>query len=205
LYQHRVDPNTPIEETIRVAAEYVKQGKVKALGLSEASVETLRKAHAVHPISALQTEYSLFSTDPEGGHLEACRELGVTFVAYSPLGRGFLTGKIRKTEDLEKDDWRLAAPRFQGEAFNKNLELVDAVLDISKQKGCTPGQLALAWVLRHPHVVAIPGTTKVENLEENMGALGVHLTDEDYAVIKKILDQFPVTGTRYASMSALNL
>jgi len=207
MYQHRVDPNTPIEDVIHVMAEYVKQGKVKTLGLSEASVETLRKAHAVHPIAALQTEYSLWSTEPESGHLQACRELGVTFVAYSPLGRGFLTGAITKPEDLEANDWRCSNPRFQGEAFAKNLELVKAIQDMAKQKGCTPGQLALAWVLRKPDVVVIPGTTKIENLEENMGALKVKLTDEDNAVIKKILDQLPVEGTRYtpAGMKGVNL
>jgi len=207
LYQHRVDPNTPIEDTIRTAAEYVKQGKVKALGLSEASVETLRRAHAVHPITALQSEYSLWSSDPERGQLDACRELGVTFVAYSPLGRGFLTGAIKKPEDLDETDWRRTNPRFQGEAFIKNLELVKAIQDLATQKGCAPGQLALAWVLRHPHVVTIPGTTRVENLEENLGALRVKLTVEDYATIKKILDQLPVAGDRYspAAMASLNL
>jgi len=207
LYQHRVDSKTPIEDTIRTAAEYVKQGKVKALGLSEASVETLRRAHAVHPITALQTEYSLWSLEPEHGHLDACRELGVTFVAYSPLGRGFLTGNIKTPEDLEETDWRRKNPRFMGEAFTKNLELVKAIQDLAIQKGCTPGQLALAWVLRHPHVVTIPGTTKASNVEENMGALRVKLIDEDFVVIKKILDQLPVFGTRYteAMMGSLNL
>jgi aryl-alcohol dehydrogenase-like predicted oxidoreductase len=207
LYQHRVDPKTPIEDVIHVMAEYVKQGKVKALGLSEPSVETLRKAHAVHPISALQTEYSLWSTEPESGLLDVCRELGITFVAYSPLGRGFLTGAIKKPEDLEEKDWRCTNPRFVGEAFTKNLELVKAIQDLAKQKICTPGQLALAWVLRKPNVVAIPGTTKIDNLEDNMGALKVKLTDEDNAVIKKILDQIPVEGDRYApaQMKAVNL
>jgi aryl-alcohol dehydrogenase-like predicted oxidoreductase len=209
LYQHRVDPKTPIEDVVRVMTEYVKQGKVKALGLSEASVETLRKAHAVHPITALQTEYSLWTTDPDRphSHIDVCRELGVTFVAYSPLGRGFLTGAVQKPEDLGEGDWRRSNPRFKGEAFSKNLELVKAIQDMAKQKGCTPAQLALSWVLRNPNVVTIPGTTKVENLQDNIGALKIRLTDEDNVVIKKILDQIPVEGTRYAAghMDSLNI
>jgi len=184
----------------------VKQGKVKALGLSEASAETLRKAHAVHPIASLQTEYSLWSTEPESGLIDACCELGITFVAYSPLGRGFLNGAITKPEDLVENDWRRTNPRFQGEAMAKNHELVKAIKDMAKQKGCTSSQLALAWVLRKP-VVTIPGTSKIANLEDNMGALKVKLTDEDNAAIKKILDQLPVEGARYTpdGMKAVNL
>jgi len=208
LYQHRVDPNTPIEDTMRAVVEYVKEGKVKSVGLSEASSQTIRRAHAVYPISALQTEYSLWSIDPEqNGLLETCHELGITFVSYSPLGRGFLTGAIKKPEDLDPTDWRRNNPRFQQENFTKNLDLVKSIEEISKQKGCTPGQLALAWVLRKPGVVTIPGTTKIENLEENLGALKVTITDEDNAKIKKILDQFSVSGDRYspAMMKSLNL
>jgi len=208
VYQHRVDPKTPIEDTIRTVVEYVKQGKVKAIGLSEAAPETIRRAHAVYPISALQTEYSLWTPDPENnGLLDVCRELGITFVAYSPLGRGFLTGAITKPEDMEETDWRRSIPRFMGENFNKNLDLVKAVQAIAKQKGCTPGQLALAWVLRQPGVVVIPGTTKIENVEENVGANKVKLTDEDNATIKKILDQFVIAGERYPApgMALVNL
>jgi aryl-alcohol dehydrogenase-like predicted oxidoreductase len=208
VYQHRVDPKTPIEDTIRAAAEYVKEGKVKALGLSEAGVATIRRAHAVHPISALQTEYSLWTPDPEtNGLLDVCHELGITFVAYSPLGRGFLTGAITKPEDLDEKDWRRNNPRFMGENFTKNLDLVKAIQNIAKHKGCNPSQLALAWVLRKPGVVAIPGSTKIQNMEDNVGAYKITLTDEDNAAIKKILDQFVVSGSRYdeSSMTLLSL
>ena len=170
-YQHRVDPATPIEETLGAMAELVKQGKIRHLGLSEAGPATLRRACAVHPVSALQTEYSLWSRDPEDGILAACRELGVGFVAYSPLGRGFLTGQIRRFEDLAADDYRRFSPRFQGENFAKNLQLVRRVEAIAREKGCTSGQLALAWVLaRGDDVVPIPGTKRRAYLEENAAA-----------------------------------
>ena len=158
-YQHRVDPETPIEETVGAMAELVREGKVRWLGLSEAAPETIRRAHAVHPITALQTEYSLWTRDPEDELLELCEQLGIAFVAYSPLGRGFLTGAIRSVDDLAPDDWRRQNPRFQGENFEQNLLLVDAVREMGQEKGCTPAQLALAWVLAQGrHIVPIPGT-----------------------------------------------
>jgi len=207
-YQHRVDPNTPIEDTVGAMAELVKEGKVRALGLSECSAATLRRAHKIHPISAVQVEYSLWTTDPESnGLLDTCRELGVTFVSYSPLGRGFLTGAIKKFDDLEKDDWRRQIPRFQPENFAKNLELLQLVEDIAKTKGCTPSQFALAWVLRQPGVVAIPGTKKIKYLEENWAANKVTVTDEDDKKIRPFLSQFVVAGTRYpeANMKSVHL
>jgi len=208
LYQHRVDPNTPIEESIKAAAEYVKAGKVKYLGLSEAAPETIRRAHAVHPITALQTEYSLWSTDPEtDGTFAVCRELGITFVAYSPLGRGFLTGSIKSPNDFAADDFRRANPRFMGENFNKNLELVEKLKKIAEAKKVTPGQLALAWVNQQPGVVSIPGTTKIPNLEENVAAFKVHLSDDETKEIRKLLNEFTVVGDRYpaAMMKAVSL
>lgn len=206
-YQHRVDPDTPIEETVGAMAELVKAGKVRYLGLSEAGPETIRRAHAVHPITALQTEYSLWSREPEEEILPTVRELGIGYVAYSPLGRGFLTGQIRSIDDLAPDDYRRHAPRFQGENFQKNLDLVREIEAMAQEKGCTPSQLALAWLLAQgEHVVPIPGTKKPARLEENVGALDVRITDEDRARIDRILPPGAAAGTRYAApqMQALN-
>jgi aryl-alcohol dehydrogenase-like predicted oxidoreductase len=204
-YQHRVDPNTPIEETVGAMGELVSEGKVRYLGLSEASPDTLRRGDAVHPISALQTEYSLWTRDPEDGVLDACRELGVGFVAYSPLGRGFLTGAIRSVDDFEPNDFRRNNPRFQGENFQRNLDLVDKVNELAAGKGVTAAQLALAWVLAQgDDIVPIPGTRRIERLEENIGAADVALSDDD---LRQIDDAMPqVTGERYAAnmMSLLN-
>jgi len=204
-YQHRVDPETPIEETVGAMKELVEAGKVRYLGLSEAAPETIRKAHEVHPISALQTEYSLWNRDVEDGILPTLPELGIGFVAYSPLGRGFLTGQIRRFEDLPEGDYRRQSPRFQGENFDKNLELVDRVNEIAAEKGVTPGQLALAWLLRQgDDIVPIPGTKRREYLEENAAATDVTLTDED---LKRIEDAAPkdvAAGERYANMSSVN-
>ncbi|HEX7090611.1 MAG TPA: aldo/keto reductase [Longimicrobiales bacterium] len=206
-YQHRVDPNTPIEETVGAMAELVREGKVRWLGLSEAAPETIRRAHAVHPIAALQTEYSLWTRDPEDGLLELCDELGIAFVAYSPLGRGFLTGAIRSIDDLAPDDWRRRNPRFQGENFRKNLALVDAVRELAQEKGCTPAQLALAWVLAQGrHIVPIPGTRSVDRLAENVTAVELELTREDLDRLDRIAPKGVAAGTRYpeAAMHALN-
>ncbi len=198
-YQHRVDPNTPIEETVGGLAELVKEGKIRHIGLSEASVKTIRRAAKVHAITALQTEYSLWSRDPEDGILATCRELGIGFVAYSPLGRGFLTGQIKRFEDLAPDDFRRGVDRFQGENFQKNVDLVTKVEDIAKQKGCTAPQLALAWVLAQgDDIVPIPGTRRRTRLEENLKSLDVQLTAED---LKQIEETFPrgiVSGERYS-------
>ncbi len=183
-YLHRVDPNTPIEETVGAMGELVKEGKVRHLGLSEASPDTLRRAHATHPISALQTEYSLWTRDPENNGLPACRELGVGFVAYSPLGRGFLSGRFKSWDEIEENDFRRHNPRFQGEAFDRNLALLEKVREIASEKGCTPGQLALAWVLAQGEdIAAIPGTKRRTYLEENLGAADVELTRDDLARI----------------------
>jgi len=197
-YQHRVDPNTPIEETVGAMAELVKQGKVRYLGLSEASPQTLRRAVKVHPIAALQTEYSLWTRDPEREILSVCRDLGVGFVAYSPLGRGFLTGQFKKFEDLPADDYRRNTPRFQGENFQKNLDLVKRVEEIAKEKGCKPSQLALAWVLAQGNdMVPIPGTKRRKYLEENVGALSVKLTKEDLRRIDEVFPPEAAAGQRY--------
>jgi aryl-alcohol dehydrogenase-like predicted oxidoreductase len=197
-YQHRVDPNTPIEETVGAMAELVKQGKVRYLGLSEASPQTLRRAVKVHPIAALQTEYSLWTRDPEREILSVCRDLGVGFVAYSPLGRGFLTGQFQKFEDLPADDYRRNTPRFQGENFQKNLDLVKRVEEIAKEKGCKPSQLALAWVLAQGNdMVPIPGTKRRKYLEENVGALSVKLTKEDLRGIDEVFPPEAAAGQRY--------
>jgi aryl-alcohol dehydrogenase-like predicted oxidoreductase len=197
-YQHRVDPNTPIEETVGAMAELVKQGKVRYLGLSEASPQTLRRAVKVHPVAALQTEYSLWTRDPEREILSVCRDLGVGFVAYSPLGRGFLTGQFKKFEDLPADDYRRDTPRFQGENFQKNLDLVKRVEEIAKEKGCKPSQLALAWVLAQGNdMVPIPGTKRRKYLEENVGALAVKLTKEDLRRIDEVFPPEAAAGQRY--------
>ena len=195
-YQHRVDPDTPIEETVGAMAELVSEGKVRYLGLSEAGPETLRRACAVHPISALQTEYSLWSRDPEEEILPTCRELGIGFVPYSPLGRGFLTGAIKSPEDLDEDDYRRFSPRFQGENFQKNLDLVAEVEALAQRKGVTPAQLALAWVLAQGDDLApIPGTKKVHRLEENAGAIDVTLSADELAEIGAALPA--ASGLRY--------
>src|SRR3989441_11012618 len=197
-YQHRVDPNTPIEDTVGAMAQLVKQGKVLYLGLSEAAAATIRRAQVVHPITALQSEYSLWTRDPEDEILATCRELGIGFVPYSPLGRGFLTGRFQKPEDLPADDYRRNHPRFQGENFSKNLELVKKVEEIAREKGCTPGQLALAWVLAQgKDVVPIPGTKRRDRLEENVGAAAVQLSADE---VKRISDAVPTgaaSGLRY--------
>jgi aryl-alcohol dehydrogenase-like predicted oxidoreductase len=197
-YQHRVDPETPIEETVGAMVELVREGKARFLGLSEASPETLRRAHAVHPIAALQTEYSLWSRDPEDEILPTCRELGIGFVAYSPLGRGFLTGQFRTFEDFAPDDYRRHSPRFQGENFAKNLDLVRKIEEIAAEKGCTPAQLALAWVLAQGEdVVPIPGTKRRTYLEENVAALEVTLTAEERERIEQIAPKGAAAGERY--------
>jgi aryl-alcohol dehydrogenase-like predicted oxidoreductase len=204
-YQHRVDPNTPIEETVGAMAELVAAGKVRYLGLSEAAPETIRRAQATHPIAAVQTEYSLWTRDPEEGVLETCRALGIGFVAYSPLGRGFLTGRFRSIDDLGADDWRRNNPRFQGANFAKNLELVARVEALSKKKGCTPAQLAIAWLLsRGDDVVPIPGSTRRERLEENAAAVALSLTAEDVRDLDAVADT--VAGERYpeGGMRAVN-
>jgi aryl-alcohol dehydrogenase-like predicted oxidoreductase len=197
-YQHRVDPATPIEETVGAMAELVKAGKVRHLGLSEASIPTIRRAVKVHPITALQTEYSLWTRDPEGGILATCRELGIGFVAYSPLGRGFLTGQFRKFEDLPADDYRRNSPRFQGENFQKNLDLVQRVEEIAREKRCTASQLALAWVLAQgDDIVPIPGTKRRKYLEENVAAAGLVLTKEDLRQIEAVFPADAAAGGRY--------
>jgi aryl-alcohol dehydrogenase-like predicted oxidoreductase len=206
-YQHRVDPDTPIEETVGAMADLVAAGKVRHLGLSEAAPDTLRRACAVHPISALQTEYSLWSRDPEDELLPLCRELGVTFVPYSPLGRGFLTGAIRSIDDLAPDDWRRHGPRFQGENFQKNLDLVRAVEALAEEKGCTAAQLALAWILaREEHTVPIPGTRSLDRLAENVAAADVQLSAAELAELDRIAPQGAAAGDRYPeqAMKALN-
>jgi len=197
-YQHRVDPNTPIEETVEAMAKLVGQGKVRFLGLSEASTENIRRAHAVHPITALQSEYSLWTRDPEDEVLVVCHELGIGFVPYSPLGRGFLSGKIQKPEDLPNDDYRRTTPRFQGENFQRNLDLVERVSEIAREKRCTPAQLALAWVLAQGNdIVPIPGTKRRKYLQENVGALDVDLTSEDLARIDEVAPKDAFAGSRY--------
>jgi aryl-alcohol dehydrogenase-like predicted oxidoreductase len=203
-YQHRVDPKVPIEETVGAMAELVRQGKVRYLGLCEAAPATIRRAHAVHPISALQTEYSLWSRDPEDELIPTVRELGIGFVAYSPLGRGFLTGQLRRFEDLPPDDWRRHRPRFQGENFQKNLQLVDRVKEIAATKGVTPAQLALAWLLAQEGVVPIPGTKRRKNLEENVAALGIALTPEDLRRIDEAAPKGAASGARYEDMSGVD-
>jgi aryl-alcohol dehydrogenase-like predicted oxidoreductase len=206
-YQHRVDPDVPIEDTVGAMAELVRAGKVGYLGLSEAGSETLRRASAVHPISALQSEYSLWSRDPEDGVLATCRALGIGFVAYSPLGRGFLTGQIRRFEDLAPDDYRRFSPRFQGENFDRNLELVKRVEGMAAEKGVTPGQLALAWVhAQGEDIVPIPGTKRQRYLEENAAAFSVALSAKERARIDEMAPRGVASGERYAPafMASLN-
>jgi aryl-alcohol dehydrogenase-like predicted oxidoreductase len=201
-YQHRVDPNTPIEETVGAMGELVRAGKVRFIGLSEPSARTIERAHEVHPVTAVQSEYSLWTRDPEDGVLQTCKKLGIGFVPYSPLGRGFLTGTIKSPDDFAPDDYRRGSPRFQGGNFEKNLALVDKVRELASDKGCTPSQLALAWVLAQgEHIVPIPGTKRIRYLDENIGALDVTLDDGELAAIG---DAFPVdaaAGARYAEAS----
>ncbi|HEX7298554.1 MAG TPA: aldo/keto reductase [Solirubrobacteraceae bacterium] len=203
-YQHRMDPDTPIEDTVGALAELVTEGKIRHIGLSEAGVDTLRRASAVHPIAALQTEYSLWSRDPEDEILPACRELGIGFVAYSPLGRGFLTGAITSVDNLAENDFRRTNPRFEGENFERNLDLVAEIQRLAAEKAVTPAQLALAWVLAQgDDIVPIPGTRHVERLEENAAAVDVELTDED---LREIADALPEpTGTRYPAATMQQL
>jgi aryl-alcohol dehydrogenase-like predicted oxidoreductase len=197
-YQHRVDPETPIEETVGAMAELVKEGKVRYIGLSEASAKTLRRAVRVHPIAALQTEYSLWTRDPEVEILATCRELGIGFVAYSPLGRGFLTGQLKKFEDLGADDYRRLSPRFQGENFEKNLDLVKEVEEIAREKGCQPSQLALAWVLAQGgDVIPIPGTKRRSYLEENAAAADLELGSDDLRRLNEVCPSGAASGLRY--------
>ncbi|KAJ3324045.1 hypothetical protein HDU76_013503 [Blyttiomyces sp. JEL0837] len=198
-YQHRVDPKTPIEDTVRAMAELVKEGKVKYLGLSEASAATIRRAHAIHPISAYQVEYSPWTLDIEqNGIFETCKELGIAIIPYSPLGRGFLTGSFKTPEDFPADDYRRYQPRFQGEAFYKNLELVEALKKVASSKGCTISQLTLAWVISQAPdmIIPIPGTTKAARVDENWGARDVEITEEDEKLIRKILGEIEIVGAR---------
>ena len=204
-YQHRVDKSTEIEETVGTMAELVEAGKVRHIGLSEASSETIRRAHAVHPVTALQTEYSLWTRDPEDGIFPTVRELGIGFVAYSPLGRGFLSGRVTSPEDLDPDDFRRRNPRFQGENFDRNLELVERVREIAEEKDVTPAQLVLAWVLRQgDDIVPIPGTKRARYLEENAKAAEVELSDEDLARIEDAFPKGATSGERYPDMSSID-
>jgi aryl-alcohol dehydrogenase-like predicted oxidoreductase len=207
-YLHRVDPQTPVEETIGAMADLVRAGKVRCLGLSEAGVQTIRRAHAVHPLTAVQSEYSLWTRDPEDGVLQTCRELGIGFVPFSPLGRGFLTGQIKRFEDLEDGDYRRTSPRFQGENFQRNLDLVERVSEVAREKQCSPAQLALAWVLAQgDDIVPIPGTKRRKYLQENLGALEVDLTSADLARIMEIAPRNAFSGPRYSEpmMKMVNL
>ena len=206
-YLHRKDPNTPIEETVEAMGKLVKEGKVRGIGLSEVNADTLRKANKVFPITALQSEYSLWSRDPEDGILETCKELGIAFVAYSPLGRGFLTGQIKKFDDLDQDDYRRFSPRFQGENFQKNLKLVDKIEAMAKNKGCTPAQLALAWVMAQGNFIfPIPGTKHIKYLDDNIGAVNVSLSTNDLKEINDIAPKGTAAGLRYpeAMMASVN-
>jgi aryl-alcohol dehydrogenase-like predicted oxidoreductase len=204
-YQHRVDPDTPVGETWGAMKELVEAGKVRYLGISEAAPETIRRAHEVHPVTALQTEYSLWSRDVEDEVLPMVRDLGIGFVAYSPLGRGFLTGQIQRFEDLPEGDFRRSSPRFQGENFQKNLELVDRVKEIANEKGVAASQLALAWLLHQGEdIVPIPGTKRRKYLEENVAASEIKLTDEDLRRIEEAAPKGAASGERYADMSTVN-
>ena len=201
-YLHRVDPKTPIEETVGALAELVDEGRVRHIGLSEVSAATLRRAHRVHPITAVQSEYSLWTRDPEDGILDACRELGVGFVPFSPLGRGFFSGKLRSTEPLREDDFRRTLPRFQAENFSKNLDLVTKLQTIAEGMGCTPAQLALAWLLAQgEHIVPIPGTKRRTYLEENVGAIGLKVTHDDLARIDEAVPRGAASGPRYGELA----
>jgi aryl-alcohol dehydrogenase-like predicted oxidoreductase len=205
-YQHRVDPATPIEDTVGAMSRLVEEGKVRFLGLSEAAPETIRRACGVHQISALQTEYSLWSRDPEEELLSTCEELGVGFVAYSPLGRGFLSGRYRSIEDLDENDWRRMNPRFQGENLQKNLDVVDKVREIAQDRDVSPSQLALAWLLSRNNVTPIPGTTRVQRLEENLASADISLSEDELAAIEAVAPKGVAVGTRYpeASMQVLD-
>ena len=204
-YQHRVDPDTPIEDTVGAMAELVQAGKVRYLGLSEAGAATIRRADAVHPITALQTEYSLWTRDPEAEILPTCRELGIGFVPYSPLGRGFLSGQFKSPDDFEPGDFRRHNPRFQGENFGRNLELVQAVQDLAAQKGCSPSQLALAWLLAQGQdIVPIPGTKRIKYLEDNAGALRVSLSADELAQLDAVFPVGAAVGDRYPDMSSID-
>ena len=204
-YQHRVDKTVTIEETVGAMAELVQAGKVKHLGLSEASADTIRRAHAVHPITALQTEYSLWEREPETKVFPVLAELGIGFVPYSPLGRGFLTGQLRSEDDFAPDDFRRHSPRFQGENFTRNLQLVDRVTELATAKGCTPAQLALAWLLaQSEHIVPIPGTKKRDRLQENLGAVDVELTGEDLARLEELAPAGVAAGGRYPDMGSID-
>ena len=205
-YQHRVDKTVPIEETVGAMAELVQAGKVRHLGLSEASADTVRRAHAVHPITALQTEYSLWEREPETKVFPVLAELGIGFVPYSPLGRGFLTGQFRSPEDFAADDFRRHSPRFQGENFDRNLQLVDRVKELADAKGCTPGQLALAWLLAQgEHIVPIPGTKKRDRLRENLGAADVELSAEDLTRLDELAPAGVAAGARYPHMDSIDV
>jgi len=198
-YLHRVDSATPIEETVGAMGELVRAGKVRYLGLSEAGSETIRRAHAAHPITAVQSEYSLWTRDPEDGVLQTCRELGIGFVPFSPLGRGFLTGQIKRFEDLEEGDYRRSSPRFQGENFQRNLDLVQSIADLAREKHCSAAQLALAWVLAQGEdIVPIPGTKRRKYLQENLGAHDVNLTSSHLARIEEIAPRSAFSGPRYS-------
>jgi len=205
-FQHRVDPNTPIEETIGAMAELVQEGKIRYIGLSEAAASTIRRAHAIHPITAVETEYSLWSRDVEDEILPTCRELGVGFVPYSPLGRGFLTGKILKFDDFAEDDFRRYCPRFQGENFQKNLVLVNYIRQLALEKGCKPSQLALAWILAQGEdIIPIPGTKHIPFLEENIGAVNIQLTINNLKRMNEIAPKGVAVGERYEDMEGLNI
>ncbi|MEM5008811.1 aldo/keto reductase [Priestia megaterium] len=205
-YQHRVDPNVPIEETIGAMSELVQAGKVRYLGMSEAAPQTIRRAYTVHEITAIQTEYSLWSRDVEDEILPVIRELGIGFVAYSPLGRGFLTGQIQTFEDLAEDDYRRFSPRFQGENFTKNLDLVNQIRELAREKDCQPSQLALAWILSQgDDIVPIPGTKRIQYLEENIGALKIQLSKEELYRINEVAPKGVAAGERYPDMSSVNL
>jgi aryl-alcohol dehydrogenase-like predicted oxidoreductase len=205
-YQHRVDPDTPIEETVGAMAELVRAGKVRFLGLSEPSAQTIERAHKLHPITAVQSEYSLWTRDPEDGILQTCKKLGIGFVPYSPLGRGFLTGAIKSPDDFAADDFRRSSPRFQGENFARNLALVDKARELAAARGCTPSQLALAWVLAQgEHIVPIPGTKRIKYLDENIGALDVTLGTGDLAAIDAAFPVDAAAGARYAEASMRRL